>query len=34
MMFLFLGFMRFGEVVECMGYAVRGERPDFFKASA
>ena len=34
MMFLFLGFLRFGEVVECLGCAVHSECPPFFKASA
>ena len=34
MMFLFLDFLRLGEIVECMGYAMRGECPAFFNASA
>ena len=33
MMFLFLGFLQFGEVVERMGYAVHGKCPAFFKVS-
>ena len=33
-MFLFLGFLRFGEVIECMGYALHDKYPNFFKASA
>ena len=30
-MFSFLGFLRFGEVVECMEYGVQGECPKFSK---
>ena len=33
-MFLLLGFLRFGEVVECMGCAMHDKYPAFFKASA
>ena len=30
-MFLFLAFLRFDEVVQCMGYAVQAECPAFSK---